>query len=289
MFRTVLLLFLFLLLNSLNAQELKSYQIYDKDGQSRDFGRMTEALKDYDVVLFGEYHNNSILHWLQLQTTKALYEFKGNQLVLGAEMFERDNQDQLDLYVAGLYTEKEFGKEARLWPNFHTDYKPLADFAAKNELRFIATNVPRKYAAMVARFDQDTLQKLPQKEREYMAQLPFEVDINTPGYRELLDMFRDHAGENVHQYVAAQAIKDATMAESILQNLNKGELLLHYQGDYHSKEYGGIYWYLKKKNKRLKVAVISVAESFEAHLPLPHDFIKTDFVIVVPGDMTKTY
>ena len=90
-------------------------------------------------------------------------------------------------------------------------------------------------------------------------------------------------------FVAAQAIKDATMAESILKSLSEGKVLLHYHGDFHSKQYGGIYWYLKQARPELKIAVISLAESGEVKLPLPGDFVKTDFNLVIPKDMTKTY
>jgi uncharacterized iron-regulated protein len=58
-------------------------------------------LADYDVVFFGENHNSSINHWLQLKITEALYEKKNGQLILGAEMFERDNQPQLNQYLNG--------------------------------------------------------------------------------------------------------------------------------------------------------------------------------------------
>jgi uncharacterized iron-regulated protein len=37
-------------------------------------------LADYDVVFFGENHNSSINHWLQLKITEALYEKKTDSL-----------------------------------------------------------------------------------------------------------------------------------------------------------------------------------------------------------------
>ena len=49
--------------------------------------KIVKQLSDYDVVLFGELHNNSIVHWLQLKFTEALYQQKNSQLILGAEMF----------------------------------------------------------------------------------------------------------------------------------------------------------------------------------------------------------
>jgi len=178
----------------------------------------------------------------------------------------------------------------RLWNNFATDYKPLVDFAKEKNLDFIATNIPRRYASIVAKKGLDSLNSVTDKEKSYMMKLPVEVTLETPGYPEMKEMMGDHAGPNAMNFVAAQAVKDATMAESIYKNYKKGQLLLHYQGDFHSKEYGGIFWYLKKLNPDLKIAVISVFESEDAKLPLPEEaFVPTEYNLVFPTDMTKTY
>jgi uncharacterized iron-regulated protein len=91
-------------------------------------------------------------------------------------------------------------------------------------------------------------------------------------------------------FIAAQAIKDATMAESILENMKTGQTFIHYNGNYHSKEFGGIYWYIKQKNPNMKMAVISVFESEDPYLRVPEkDYKPTDFNLIIPADMTKTY
>lgn len=286
-------IFLFFLLLTiaiqLQAQELKAYQFYNKQAEPVDFGEVIEELKDYHVVLFGEYHNNSIVHWLQLKTTEALYAEKGEKLILGAEMFERDNQNQIDLYLKDSIDADELDQKARLWSNFNTDYKPLLDFAKNHQLKFIATNIPRRYAAIVAKSGQDSLKAYPNEERKFMAKLPVEVNMETPGYLEILDMMKDHQMNKPEGYVVAQALKDATMAESIYKNSKRRNLFLHFNGDYHSKGYGGIYWYLKNKKKRWKIAVISVGESDNKNLPLPEDMEMTDFNLILPQDMSKTY
>lgn len=273
---------------SLHAQDLPAYSIYNAKGKSTGFGKMVKELGKYDVVLFGEYHNSSIVHWLQLKTTEALYEKLGERLILGAEMFERDNQVAINRYLAGETDDKKLADEARLWKNHPTDYKPLLDFAKSKKLPMVATNVPRKYASAVAKKGVDSL-SLEDSEKEWVVKLPFTVTLATPGYEEMKNMMGDHAGSRAMNFVAAQAIKDATMAESILKSLSSGKVLLHYHGDFHSKQYGGIYWYLKQARPDLKIAVISLVESGEAKLPLPRDFIKTDFNLVIPKDMTKTY
>ncbi len=270
------------------AQELKSYQIYNSKGKATDFGKMVKDLAKYDVVLFGEHHNNSINHWLQLKATEALYAQVGDRLILGAEMFERDNQEAINRYLSGEIDAKKLTEDARLWNNHKTDYKPLLDFAKDKKLQMIATNVPRRYASTVAKKGQDSL-ILESHEIPWVVKLPFEVTLETPGYEEMKAMMGDHAGTRAMNFVAAQAIKDATMAESILQYWKSGNLLLHYHGDFHSKQYGGIYWYLKKANPNLKIAVISIGEADGGKLPLPEGFNKTEYNLVLPKDITKTY
>ena len=206
-------------------------------------------------------------------------------------MFERDNQSQLNNYLSGKFDAKTLKDSARIWANFATDYKPLVDFAKDKKLKFIATNVPRKYASQTAKEGLESLNKLSEKDKSYIAQLPIKVTLDTPGYPEMKKMMGDHAeGTKVMNFISAQAIKDATMAESILKNFESGKTFIHYNGNFHSKEFGGIYWYIKQKNPNLKMAVISVFESENPELKVPEkEYIPTDFNLVIPADMTKTY
>lgn len=276
---------------SFNAQNFKAYQFYNQKGKEIKTEKLVKELADYDVVFFGENHNSSINHWLQLKITEALFEKKNGQLILGAEMFEKDNQSQLNQYLSGKFDVKTLKDSARLWNNFATDYKPLVDFAKDKKLNFIATNIPRKYASQTAKEGLESLNNLSAKEKIYIAQLPIKVTLDTPGYPEMKTMMGDHAdGTKVMNFISAQAVKDATMAESILKNLQTGKTFIHYNGNYHSKEFGGIYWYIKQKNPNLKMAVISVFESENSELRVPEkDYIPTDFNLIIPSDMTKTY
>lgn len=276
---------------TLKAQNYKAYQFYDQKGKEIKTDKLVRELAKYDVVFFGENHNNSINHWLQLKITEALYEKKNGQLIFGAEMFERDNQAQLNQYVEGKIDAKTLKDSARLWNNFSTDYKPLVDFAKNKKLKFIATNIPRRYASQTAKEGIESLNALPEKDKVYMAELPIKVTLETPGYPEMKTMMGEHAdGTKVMNFISAQAIKDATMAESILKNYESGKTFIHYNGNFHSKEFGGIYWYIRQKNPNLKMAVISVFESENPELKVPEkEYIPTNFNLIIPADMTKTY
>ncbi|MDV7699507.1 ChaN family lipoprotein [Chryseobacterium soli] len=276
---------------SLHAQNFKAYQFYDQKGKEIKTDKLVKELAQYDVVFFGENHNSSINHWLQLKITEALYEKKNGQIMLGAEMFERDNQSQLNQYLSGKFDAKTLKDSARLWNNYPTDYKPLVDFAKDKKLTFVATNIPRRYASQTSKEGLESLNRLSEKEKTYIAQLPIKVTQDTPGYTEMKAMMGEHAeGTKVMNFIAAQATKDATMAESILKSWQAGKTFIHYNGNYHSKEFGGIYWYIKQKNPTLKMAVISVFESENPELKVPEkEYKPTEFNLIIPADMTKTF
>ena len=287
-----LLLFIAIIgLSNINAQNFDAFKFYNKKSKEISTKKLIEELADYDVVFIGEHHDNSINHWLEKRITEALFEKKNGQIILGAEMFERDNQQALNSYLAGEIDAKILKDSVRLWKNYETDYRPLVDFAKDKKLSFIATNVPRKYASQTSKNGINSLNELPESEKKFIAKLPIEVTLETPGYKEMKSLMGDHVDEmKLMNFISAQAIKDATMAESIFNNLQSGKTFIHYNGDYHSKQYGGIYWYLKKKNPNLKIAVISVFESEKPELSLPEkDFIPTEFNLVISSDMTKTY
>ncbi|SFI07280.1 ChaN family lipoprotein [Halpernia frigidisoli] len=275
---------------ALKSQELKAFQLYDQGGKKINTEKLVENLSEYDVVLFGEYHNNSIIHWLELKVAEELYKQKNGKIILGAEMFERDNQVQLKNYLDGKILVKNLKDSVRLWNNYETDYRPLVDFAKDKKLDFIATNIPRIYASKVAKEGLQSLNDLPEDDKKFVAKLPILVTLETPGYEEMNKMMAEHSGDKAMNFVAAQAVKDATMAESITQNLKPNYTFLHFNGDYHSKEFGGIYWYLKQKYPNLKIAVLSVYESDDLKLSLPvKDFKPTNLNLVIPADMAKSY
>lgn len=266
------------------AQDKTPYQLYSKGGKKTTYKKLLKAATDAEVVLFGEQHDNALVHWLQLELTKDLSVTK--PLVLGAEMIEADNQKQLNQYLAGQIDQKAFDTLARLWNNHKTDYKPLVDFAKEKKFPFIATNIPRRYASLVYKQGFPALDKLTDEEKAWMAPLPIAYDPELPGYKNMLAMSGGHGGDNLPK---AQAVKDAAMGYFIAQNLKPGTIFIHYNGTYHSDNYEGINWYLKKAKPAVKIVTIAAVTQKELDT-LEKDYLNiADFIIVVDEDMTKTY
>jgi uncharacterized iron-regulated protein len=267
-----------------------AYIIHNAEGKKTSYTKMVKQLTGYDVIFFGELHNDPIAHWLQLELAKSLHEAKGPSLVIGAEMFETDNQLLIDEFLGGLIRETNFEAEAKLWSNYKTDYKPLMIFAKDNSLRYIATNVPRRYAAMVASGGFEALEKLPDASKALIAPAPFEYDPELKCYKDMLSMgggaMAMKANPNMPK---AQALKDVTMAWAISENYAEGEIFLHLNGSYHSNRHEGIVWYLRKYRPALKIAVINLVLEDDPLKLSDENSGTADFVIAVPKTMTRTY
>lgn len=283
-------LFALILVFSANAQN-KAYQIYTSKGVEIEYENMVVQLMDSDIIFFGELHNDPISHWLEYRLLKDASKMIDKKPFVGAEMFESDDQLILNEYLNGLIEEKHFKNETKIWNNYETGYRPLVEFAKKNNLKFIATNIPRRYASMVSREGFDILDTLAVEAKKYIAPLPIKYDPELPGYKNMLNMghmsdMKNHVNNNMPK---AQAVKDATMAYFILEHYEKGRLFLHYNGTYHSNNKEGIVWYINQKQPELIIKTIATVRQ-DAIDELDDENIGiADFILVVPSDMATTY
>ena len=285
MTKTYLFLLLFITSSSLiNAQD-RAFKLYNAKGKEAKYDKIIEQLSETDILFIGEYHNNPISHWLELEITKSISSKK--QVVLGAEMFERDNQQQLNAYLHDSIDYKTLDSTARLWQNYKTDYAPLVDFAKQEKIPFIATNIPRRYAKQVYKGGFEILDSLTLEEKKYIAPLPIPYDSTLKCYADMLNMMpTSHGGNNLPK---AQAIKDATMAYSILENYKEGTTFIHYNGAYHSNYHQGICWYIKQTNPSLKTMTIATVSQADINKLEKDNHQLADYIIVVDEDMTTTY
>lgn len=279
------LIYLFTLLENANSQKIEAFSIYDSKGKKVSVESMFKNLEKYEIILFGELHNNPISHWLQQELIRHLHT-KNYNLIFGAEMFESDNQDGLTAYLKNEIDRKAFDTIVRLWSNYKTDYSPLVDFAKDKNIDFIATNVPRKYASMVNRNGFEVLENLNETEKKHIAPLPIDYDPELPGYKKMFNMIPGHNSPNLPK---AQALKDATMAYFILKNYKTNYIFVHFNGAYHSDNYEGILWYLKRIKPNLKYATISTVTQKDVSKLEEQYKGRADFIICVNENMTTTY
>ena len=75
--------------STINAQNKLAYKIFDSKGNMLTYSSMLDNLRNNaDVVLIGELHNNTIVHWLEIELAPDLNTY--NSLILGAAILQKD-------------------------------------------------------------------------------------------------------------------------------------------------------------------------------------------------------
>lgn len=267
----------------------EAYRLYDSKGKSITYDQLIKSIAKVDVVFVGEIHNCVITHWLEQKLLESLYKVHGKSLKMGMEMFESDNQLILDEYLHGQITGERFEDEARLWPNYSTDYAGLISYAREHHIPVVATNVPRRYATAVKEHGLAYLDSLSTEAKSYMAPLPIRFQTNESveqGFA-LMGVMGKNKNANPRQIAEAQAIKDATMAWRIAKNLPSK--FIHFNGNFHTDNHDGIIPYLLQYKPGTTYTVVrAVRQEDISHLEEDYKGI-ADFYICVPEDMTTSY
>lgn len=236
------------------------------NGKSMDAAEAAEYLAGYDVVLFGEYHDQRAIHIIENDFLRAMHKLQP-KLAVSMEMLERDGREVFDRYMAGDITEEKMRETVRLWPNWDEDYRPMAEFAKENGLDVISSNISRYLAAHYAK--NGTLDGIAEDDRQY---LPAQHIITKNAYYDHFAKVMSApgkpmkiTGDTLDRYYGAQCLKDDTMAESIALYLDAhpSVKVIHYQGSFHGNHHLGVAEKLAKLRPELKIAVIAPAETVD--------------------------
>ena len=137
-------------LPSLPAEGSEHFCVFRSDGSKSSMADLLDHASKADVVLLGECHDDPVAHSLEAYVLISLAARRPKAL-LSLEMFERDVQPIMDEYLNGLIREADLLQDARPWANYHTDYRPLVEFAKECEMPVLAANAPRRYVGAVGR------------------------------------------------------------------------------------------------------------------------------------------
>lgn len=281
--------FLFLMIASGCAKgspssDMKDISVYSTSSLSIiSFDGMIDGMKNSDVIFFGERHDDTFSHGMELEIFKKLHK-KYKNIVLGMEMFERDVQAVLDSFMNGRIDDSAFMQRARAWNNYKTDYAPLVIYAKENGIDVFAANIPRSLASIVAKSGEDSLLSI-----ESVKDLFNKPSLNTDDYKKLFFDFMksampDGSGmshmTNLEDLFMSQLYKDATMANSINNTLkkNEGAKVFFLCGEFHSNYRLGTVEQLSILNPSLSSSTVAVEDSMETA-----DIYKADFLILKKG------
>lgn len=282
------LVFCLLLCSVSYGQDLEAFRIFDSKGKEVSFSKMMSKVSQNQVVLFGEFHDNPISHWLEVQVLMELNQkITGPKLAVGFEMFELHQVKALNEYIANK-SYKALKDSTDLWVNFKTDYKPVLDSAiARGNIPF-AANVTRKYASLVFKKGLAALDTLPEEQKKLMAPLPFPFDSTLTQYVELIEMGKEMHASGIN-FAYAQAIKDATMGYSIVQHLKNGAMVYFLNGAFHSDFHQGIMWYVQKYAPGTTVGTITTVSQKDVRKLQKEHKDRADFIVVVNETMIATH
>jgi uncharacterized iron-regulated protein len=278
------LLLLIILPLFVKSQDIgQHYKIYDvKKQKVISLDDIVVAMANADVIFFGEEHNDSIGHYLEVNLFKKLAVAYQNKVGLTLEMFHTDVQPVMNEYLAGIITEKNFIKEARAWNNYK-DYKPMIEFAKNEGIAVIGGNAAARYSNSVTKNGLEILAKLPANSKQFLP--PNAIDTLTGRYYEKFIGLLGGHGMGAMKVYQTQNFWDATMAWSIAKfaKENKGKKIFQVNGRFHSDEKLGTYAQLKKYAPKLKALNIAAFASedftnpdWERHKDLGDYVILTD-------------
>ena len=180
--------------------------------------QMTAAVSDTRIVYVGETHDNPAAHRLELQVLKALRERYPEQVSLGMEMFNTEQQPVLDQWVAGSLSEKDFLKESNwygVWGQDFAYYRELVTYARDQQIPIIGLNVPAELRRKVG------MTPLEELDEETRAVLP-EMDMNDPYQTAMTEaIFAEHTQGRamLEGFQRVQTLWDEAMAENIVKHL----------------------------------------------------------------------
>ncbi len=258
--RAVLLIGVLCMIFSTEAEVAAQSAFYGADKEILTVEEVARNFADYDVIIFGEYHDNQTIHQQELAVLKQLYQ-QNPALILSLEMFERDVQHHLDAYLAGKITETEFLQASRPWQNYAEDYSPCVEFAKARQMPVLGGNIPRYIAAQYAK--SGNLEDVEQAKKGYF---PEQHVVERNDYYQAFCKYMKSgqvgmklSDEQIERYYQAQCLKDDAMAESIVNALGKEphKTVLHLQGEFHGRNRLGVVEKIQKRNPKLRIGLIS--------------------------------
>lgn len=275
------------------------HQIYTHDGQTVRWKQMMTAVNSADIVVVGEIHNNAYGHQLEAQMADQFLA-GCNRAAIAMEMFDRRQQQFVNLYLDGSITARtlekvtgssNWGGSPDTWSKW---YQPIVDSVLRHRMQgaaLIAANAPRSYVklARLAGFDQ--LQQLKTQGTDDF-ELP-DPKVDDTRYREkFMNLMKPDSkiGQTkkmpMHRKpmdysstFRAQQVWDATMATSVVRALKTHHKVMLFAGNFHIADNGGTTLRIKHKQPHKKIVSISILSSKHVGTFNKNDQGHADFII----------
>ncbi len=188
------------------------------DGKVLSLSELAKDLIESRLVFVGEIHTDQSHHHMQLQTIRALKK-AGAPVAIGLEMFRRDSQTDLDRWVEGELSEKEFEKiYYKNWNYPWPLYKDIFLYAREHKIPMVGLNVPPEVTRQVAR---EGFESLTPKQRGDLPMVTCRVDPEYMAFVRRSLAMHGHGGIDFIKFCEAQLVWDTAMAWGLLRYLEK--------------------------------------------------------------------
>jgi uncharacterized iron-regulated protein len=207
-------------------------------GRVISFEQMIDEVKTSDIVFAGEIHGSEEHHKLQLAVIRALHE-ADVPLAVGLEMFRQDSQHELNRWVEGKMTEKQF--VSLFYDNWRVAwplYRPIFRYAREHSIPLVGLNVPGELSRKVSRKGFSSL-----TEKEKKALPPgITCDVDRTYMAFIKQAYSDHGVDEKYfiNFCEAQMVWDTSMAWHIIEyrRKNPGGVIVVLAGTGHAWKRG---------------------------------------------------
>jgi len=170
------------------------------------------------IIYLGETHDNPAAHRMQAKVLQHLARRYPGQLALGGEMFTPAQQQALDRWITGEFSEKEFLKAADWQSTWQMDfayYREVMNIARDFKVPVIGLNAKKDLVRAIGR---NLPESLPEEQQR---QIP-ELDLGDPYQAALVEaIYSGHSAGNamLDGFQRVQTLWDETMANNIANYL----------------------------------------------------------------------
>jgi uncharacterized iron-regulated protein len=208
------------------------------EGRTISFEQMIEEVRKSDIVFVGELHGSAEHHELQLAVIRALHE-ADVPLAVGLEMFRQDSQHELNQWVEGKVTEKQF--VSLFYENWRVAwplYRPIFRYAREHGVPLVGLNVPGELSRKVSR---KGFSSLTEKERKALPP-GITCDVDRTYMAFIKQAYSDHGVDKKSfiNFCEAQMVWDTSMAWHIIEyrRKNPGGVIVVLAGTGHAWKRG---------------------------------------------------
>ena len=227
-----------------------------RDQQTIPIAQMIKEVAEAPLVFVGEIHDDPTHHELQYQVIKGIHD-AGKPLAIGLEMFNAENQPELDAWVEDRLTPARFAEVyAKNWKEPLRLYADIFQYARANRIHLVGLNVPRELIQGVKR---NGLQALPEEVRRKLP-ADFRCDMTGEYLAFMEKVLSGHRGsmESLSHFCEAMMLWNNLMAQNLSAYLEShpGTSMVVLAGAGHARKKWGIPGQLESGQKQFTYRVI---------------------------------